>query len=103
MNIGMSPASVLLLGDPVLPVSWCRYGQNGADLPRLTGARFFTAWQLDSVAVIAVLLVAGGYLWAVHRVVVRHPVRPWPWTRTALPPVALPCTRPRSSLPICPG
>ena len=84
MTTGMNSVSALLLGDPVLPVSWCRYGQNGADLPRLTGARFFTTWQLDPVAVLAVLFVATGYLWAAHRVAVRHPVRPWPWTRTAL-------------------
>jgi putative copper resistance protein D len=78
------PVSALLLGDPVLPVSWCRYGQDDANLPPLKGMRFFTAWQLDAVAVGAVLLVAAGYLWATHRVAVRHPVRPWPLSRTAL-------------------
>jgi putative copper resistance protein D len=80
----MSPVSALLSGDPVLPVSWCRYGQNTTDLPRLSGMRFFTAWQLDAVAVIAVVVVGGLYLWAAHRVAVRHPVRPWPLLRKSL-------------------
>lgn len=70
-------------GDPVLPVSWCRYGQSVVDLPPLSGWRFVTAWQLDAVALVGLLVAACGYGWAVHRVRVAHPIRPWPWRRSA--------------------
>jgi putative copper resistance protein D len=70
-------------GNPVLPVSWCRYGQDLYDLSPLSGWRFFTAWQLDAVALVALIVAGAGYGRAVHRVAVAHPVRPWPRRRSA--------------------
>ncbi|WP_396230642.1 cytochrome c oxidase assembly protein, partial [Frankia sp. ACN1ag] len=67
---------------PVLPVSWCRWGQGGT-LPPLTPGRLLDTWQLDAVALAFLLPVTALYLWGVARVRARHPARPWPWPRTA--------------------
>jgi cytochrome c oxidase assembly factor CtaG len=67
---------------PVLPVSWCRWGQ-GDTPPPLAPGRLLDTWQLDAVALVFLLPVVGLYLWGVARVRARHPARPWPWLRTA--------------------
>jgi putative copper resistance protein D len=46
---------------PVLPVSWCRAAPMRV-LPALTGWRWVTSWQLDSVAGAALVGLAGPYL-----------------------------------------
>ena len=43
-----------------------------------------TQWQFEPVVAAAVAVAAALYLWGVIRVARRHPVRPWPWWRTAL-------------------
>jgi putative copper resistance protein D len=67
---------------PLLPVSWCRWGQ-GAVPPPLEPGRLFDTWQLDGVAVAVLFPVTCAYLWATLLVRTRHPARPWPWLRTA--------------------
>jgi putative copper resistance protein D len=37
------------------------------DLPPLTGSRYFTAWELDLVVVISLLVTAAAYIWASSR------------------------------------
>ena len=51
-------------------------------LPELTGARFLGTWQLDGVALAAVLLLAVGYLYGVWRK--RRAGESWPLWRTAV-------------------
>lgn len=65
-----------------LPVVWCRW-HGGRLLGPLSGWRLLTAWQLDTVALVALSLPAAGYAWAVGRVRARHPARPWPRARSA--------------------
>ncbi|WP_261574622.1 cytochrome c oxidase assembly protein [Frankia gtarii] len=67
---------------PILPVSWCRWGQQGGP-PPLSPARLLDTWQLDAVALAYLVPATCLYLWGVARVRARHPVRPWPRLRTA--------------------
>ncbi|ABD11864.1 putative membrane protein [Frankia casuarinae] len=66
---------------PLLPVSWCRWGQ-GDGPPPLTPARLVDTWQLDAAALAFLVPVTVLYLWGVARVRARHPARSWPWPRT---------------------
>lgn len=54
----------------------------GAALPELTGARFLSSWQLDAVALVAVLLLGAAYAYGVRRK--RRAGEPWPLWRVAL-------------------
>ena len=65
-----------------LPVVWCRW-HGGRLLDPLTARRLLTAWQVDTVALVALAPLAAGYAWAATRVRARHPSRPWPWARSA--------------------
>ncbi|WP_163549251.1 cytochrome c oxidase assembly protein [Candidatus Frankia nodulisporulans] len=69
-------------GTPVLPVSWCRWGQSEAPPPFGLG-RLLDTWQLDAVALAYLLPAICLYLWGVTRVRARHGAQPWPWPRTA--------------------
>ncbi|MBV9023071.1 MAG: cytochrome c oxidase assembly protein [Streptomycetaceae bacterium] len=53
----------------------------GADLPELTGARFFGAWELDPFALLFVLVLGGLYVAAVLRL--RRRGEHWSLPRTA--------------------
>lgn len=53
----------------------------GAALPELTGARFLSSWQLDTVALVAVLLLGAAYAYGVRRK--RRVGEPWPLWRIA--------------------
>jgi putative copper resistance protein D len=66
---------------PVLPVSWCR-AAGDVLLPPLTGARWFTSWQVDGVATAVLAGVAAVYLAGVVAVA-RRRRRRWPLWRTA--------------------
>lgn len=69
--------------DPILPVSWCRWGGGGADLAPPQGLTLITAWQLDAVALIGIVLLAAAYGWGVIKVRRAHPHNPWSRWRTA--------------------
>jgi len=49
----------------------------------LLGSALVTAWQLDSVAVAVIVVLAAGYLTAVGLVPLRSDGQRWPWPRTA--------------------
>src|SRR5581483_9032112 len=53
-------------------------------LPPISVARILTLWQFAPVVTAFAVVAAGLYLWGVYRVWRKHPVRPWPWWRTAL-------------------
>ncbi|WP_375498390.1 cytochrome c oxidase assembly protein [uncultured Jatrophihabitans sp.] len=65
---------------PVLPVSLCRTGVMRV-LPPLTGARWFTAWQRDPIAITVVVGAGLLYLAGVSAVARRHR-QAWPRRRT---------------------
>ncbi len=65
-----------------LPLAWCRWQVGDVRLPPLVGARFFTSWQVDGVALAFLAPFAAGYAYAVSRVRARHPTRPWPAARS---------------------
>jgi cytochrome c oxidase assembly factor CtaG len=58
-------------------------GGTTSPLTPLFGSALFTAWQLDSIAVAVLILVAATYLTAVALVPVRSPGVRWPVRRTA--------------------
>ncbi len=64
---------------PVLPGSWCR-DVAIAPLPPLSGLRWFTAWQLDGIAVVFLAAVAALYLSGVSAVTRQR--RRWPLRHT---------------------
>jgi cytochrome c oxidase assembly factor CtaG len=67
------------------PASALYRGGAGADSQLhqpLLGAAFFTAWQLDAVAVAILVLLAAGYLTAVALVPLRSAGQRWPAIRT---------------------
>ena len=66
---------------PVLPTSWCR-STTMAILPPLSGARWFTSWQNDRVAWLAVAGLGAIYLSAAAAVS-RQRAHRWPALRTA--------------------
>jgi cytochrome c oxidase assembly factor CtaG len=66
-------------GSPVLPISWARSGGD-AQLSRVVGRKWLTAWQFDAVATAAAVAVAALYLAAVAGVARRR--RHWPVWRT---------------------
>lgn len=74
---------ILLSADPnpVPLVFWCRWPDTGNALPPLTAVRFFTAWQLDAIALLGVLVAAGLYATAMLRVHRAHPNNGWPAAR----------------------
>ena len=43
-----------------------------------------TVWQFAPIVTAAVVILAGLYMWGVHRVARRHPARPWPAWRTGM-------------------
>jgi putative copper resistance protein D len=53
-------------------------------LPGFGWQAVLTQWEFAPVVTGAVVVVAALYLWGAWRVGRRHPVRPWPWWRTAL-------------------
>ncbi|MBV9444965.1 MAG: cytochrome c oxidase assembly protein [Streptosporangiaceae bacterium] len=53
-------------------------------LPPISLAQVFARWQFAPIVTTFVVVAAVLYLWGVYRVWRRHPVRPWPWWRTAL-------------------
>lgn len=63
---------------PVLPVSLCRSGSMTV-LPPLSGARWFTSWQVDWIAVVTVAGLALVYLSGVRRM---RRLGGWPRRRT---------------------
>ncbi|CAO5238541.1 hypothetical protein [Frankia sp. AgKG'84/4] len=77
---------------PMLPASWGRWGQQGGP-PPLSPARLLDTWQLDAVALAYLVPVTCLYLWGVARVRARHPVRPWPRSRSASTSVPGPSPR----------
>ena len=64
---------------PVLPVSWCR-STTTAVLPPLSGTTWFTAWQVDWIAVAVVAGLGPVYLAGVVAVA-RQRARRWPVLR----------------------
>jgi putative copper resistance protein D len=79
----MLPIPFSMDPDPMPPVFWCRWHGADTSLPPLTAARFFTAWQLDAVALLGVLVAAGLYATAMLRVHRAHPRHGWPAARAA--------------------
>lgn len=63
--------------------AFSRGGSSGAGSTPLSGSRLVTAWQLDAVAVAALVLLAALYLTAAALVPVRNPGERWPLGRTA--------------------
>jgi cytochrome c oxidase assembly factor CtaG len=53
-------------------------------LPPFGWGAAFTRWQAAPVVMVAVILMAGLYLWGVRRVARQHPARPWPVWRTSM-------------------
>lgn len=63
-------------------VAWARGG--GAPAGGLVGRRLLTAWQVDAVALILLVLITAWYLTAVALRGIRNPGTRWPITRTLL-------------------
>ncbi len=57
-------------------------GTGATPASALAGARLFTAWQLDAVAIAVLILAAAGYLTGVALVPLRSPGERWPIGRT---------------------
>jgi cytochrome c oxidase assembly factor CtaG len=53
-------------------------------LPPISLVQVLTRWQFAPIVTAFVVVAAAVYLWGAYRVWRRHPVRPWPWWRTAL-------------------
>ncbi|HSY15320.1 MAG TPA: cytochrome c oxidase assembly protein [Jatrophihabitantaceae bacterium] len=81
----LGPAPTTRTDSMGMPVSTALYraGSDGNSLRPLLGLRILTAWQLDAVALVVLVLLAASYLTAVSLVAVREPGRRWPLPRTA--------------------